>query len=202
MEPRRIKPHSVSRMFTGTMMMSNPRLPMGWETVLRGDINEHLKKANSSCKASICDNELILVGPPLDISEAYSMAMEVLCKRLQLKVQLLRRTTTTTKDYDHELRTTTTTNYDCDEIRLRRLQYRGLASIGAFVKIMINTSYDYHELLIRRTMSTMEYDYDDDSTTTATFCSYIVGGGRLRKCTFARFGHAVRRDNRGSGKTN
>ena len=93
-------------------------------------------------------------------------------------------------------RTTIATKYDYDD------SSRGLASIGAFVKIMINTSYDYHELLIRRTMSTMEYDYDDDSTTTATFCSYIVGGGRLRKCTFARFGHAVRRDNRARGKTN
>ena len=42
--------------------------------------------------------ELILVGPPQGISEAYKLAMEFLCNRVGHWVQLLR-TTTTTNDY-------------------------------------------------------------------------------------------------------
>ena len=89
---------------------------------LKGELAAYMQIAKPGRKATITGKELILWGPPLQISEAYQLVMSFLCNRLRKEVQLLRRTTTTTKDYDHELRTTTTTNYDYDEIRLRRLQ--------------------------------------------------------------------------------
>ena len=118
MAPRQIQQHTYCRMCTGAMV--NVEAPSSG--AVNGKVNAHLKNSNSSCKAQIYENELILWGPPLEISDAYLMVVSFLRNELQMEVQLLRRTTTTTKDYDHELRTTTTTNYDCDEIRLRRLQ--------------------------------------------------------------------------------
>ena len=100
------------------------RLEMGEAyAALKGELATYMPIAKPGRKATIIANdekyELILWGPPQEISEAYQLAMVFLCNRLSKKVQLLR-TTTTTNDYYHELRTTTTTNYDYDEIRLRR----------------------------------------------------------------------------------
>ena len=90
---------------------------------LKGELAAYMQIAKPGRKATIIANdekyELILWGPPQEISEAYQIAMAFLCNRLRKEVQLLR-TTTITNDYYHELRTTTTTNYDYDEIRLRR----------------------------------------------------------------------------------
>ena len=89
---------------------------------LTSDLTTHMATAKPNCTIDgfTLDTGLILVGPPQEVSEAYQMAMEFLCTRLNIQEVQLLRTTTTTNDYYHELRTTTTTNYDYDEIRLRR----------------------------------------------------------------------------------
>ena len=97
------------------------QLAMGQAYVaFKSELTTYMATAKPDCTATITfEKGLILVGPPQAVSEAYQMAMEFLCTRLNIqKVQLLR-TTTTTNDYYHELRTTTNTNYDYDEIRLR-----------------------------------------------------------------------------------
>ena len=115
MAPRQHYQHPYSRMCTGfKILVEAPEISH--------KVNGHLSNSKSSCKAHFHDHELTLVRLPLDISKAYLTVVNFLRHTLHMEVQLLRRTTTTTKDYDHELRTTTTTNYDCDEIRLRRLQ--------------------------------------------------------------------------------
>ena len=84
----------------------------------QSDLTEVMHVEKPNCSVRFSDEEgMIFSGPPQEISEAYNMAMDFICKCLQLdEVQLLR-TTTTTNDYYHELRVT---NYDEHEIRLRR----------------------------------------------------------------------------------
>ena len=109
--------------------MSGLWLDQKYFPFFQSDLQEVMqeKKPNCSVRFSV-EEGMIFSGPPQEISEAYNMAMDFICKCLQLdEVQLLR-TTTTTNDYYHELRVT---NYDEHELRLRRNT--------------ITTKYDYDD---------------------------------------------------------
>ena len=97
MAPRQIQQHPYCRMCTGELV--NVVAPfIGAVTEV---VNQHLKNTNSSCKADICHKELILWGPPLEISKAYLMVVRFLWGILQMEVPR-------------------TTHYDDHELRLRR----------------------------------------------------------------------------------
>ena len=57
----------------------------------QSDLQEHMQEEKPNCSVRFSFLEgMILSGPPQEISEAYTMAMDFICKRLQLpEVQLL-----------------------------------------------------------------------------------------------------------------
>ena len=151
--------------------MSGLWLDQKYFPFFQSDLQEVMqeKKPNCSVRFSV-EEGMIFSGPPQEISEAYNMAMDFICKCLQIdEVQLLR-TTTTTNDYYHELRVT---NYDEHELRLRRntitTKYdyddssRGLASIGFLLTLLLirNSITTNYELRRPRTTITTKYDYDE-----------------------------------------